>query len=91
MRHQDLTLMRLSAALREYWDPIGRGQMPDLPDDEYEAYAPGVLQLLAAGADDDAIAEHLHGLETRSMGLGPSSPLRLLHTVRQLREALTNH
>jgi hypothetical protein len=91
MRHEDLMLMRTSAALREYWDPIGRGQMPDLPDDEYEAYAPGVLQLLAAGADDDALAEHLRGLETRSMGLGPSSPHRLLRTVRQIREALINH
>ena len=81
-------IRRVSAALREHWDPIGGGQMPDLPADEYENYAPQIVKLIGEGADDFRLVSHLRELERVSMGLRPSPPDDLLSVVRQLRRAL---
>ena len=49
------------------WDPIGvRGEAPE---DEYNAYIGGIHALLAGGADKAAMVDHLHRMETESMGL----------------------
>ena len=57
------------------WDPIGILGDPGLnwPPDEYDAYAPGVLRHLHAGASVEVMAEHLNQLATGHMGL--SRPL----------------
>jgi hypothetical protein len=80
-------IRRVAAALRQHWDPIGGGSMPDLPTDEYDGYAPSVVGLIRRGADDLHIARHLAELERVSMGLSPSPPERLLPVVRELRRA----
>lgn len=80
-------MRRVAAALREHWDPIGRGQMPDLLADEYDSYAPQVVTLLRAGADDLRIATHLAELERTAMGLVPAPPHRLLPVVSAIRRA----
>ena len=72
-------------ALRSEWDPIGHGQIDDLPADEYESYASGVICLIERGADDAEIADHLASIESTQMGLSPQSQERLLHVVRKLR------
>ena len=81
-------IRRLSAALREHWDPIGGGKMPDLPADEYENYAPHIITLIREGADDFKLVAHLRELERVAMGLRPSPPDDLLPVVRHLRRVL---
>lgn len=61
--------------------------MPDLPPNEYESYAPGVLLLLRDGADDRRIATYLSRIERNSMGLRASQPERVLVLVPAIREA----
>ena len=80
-------IRRGSAALREHWDPIGGGQMPDLPPDEYENYAPHIITLIREGADDFKLVAHLRELERVAMGLRPSPPDDVLAVVRKLRRA----
>jgi hypothetical protein len=81
-------IRRVSAALREHWDPIGGGQMPDLPADEYENYAPHIITLIREGADDFKLVAHLRELERVAMGLRPSPADDLLSVVRHVRRAL---
>lgn len=80
-------MLRLSAALREHWDPIGRGDMPDLPADEYENHASHIITLISDGADDFKLVAHLRELERVAKGLRPSRPDDLLPTVHRLRRA----
>jgi hypothetical protein len=35
--------------LRRNWDPIGGGETPRLPADEYDSYAPRVVSLIESG------------------------------------------
>ena len=76
---------RVRTALREHWDPIGRGAIPELPATEYDGYAPEVVTLLREGADDQRIAEYLRDMERTSMGLTPASLEHLLAVVRAIR------
>ena len=80
-------IRRVSAALRAHWDPIGGGRMPDLPDDEYESYAPRVVALFREGADDRKVATYLSEVERVAMGIDPAPPDALLPTVRLVRTA----
>lgn len=52
---------RLLKAVREVlfrdWDPI-----PGSPSDEYDSYAPAVVRLLIADADERRIADHLRNV-----------------------------
>lgn len=41
-----ITAEEVAKILRESWDPIGMGSIPDLPADEYASYAPGVIGLI---------------------------------------------
>jgi hypothetical protein len=45
--------------------------------DEYDGYAPRLVQLLRKGGDAEAIAAHLHDVEHRSMDGPLTSPERL--------------
>ena len=78
----------VSAALRADWDPIGRGQMEDLPADEYESYAPSVVGLIERGANDAELADHLASIESEQMGLTTSSQERLIDVARKIRLAI---
>jgi len=53
--------------LRE-WDPIGIIDVPEA-EDEYDGYVGGVYRLLASGASQDQLVEHLRQIETTRMGL----------------------
>jgi hypothetical protein len=41
-----ITEAEVARLLREHWDPIGLGVMPELPADEYAAYAPKVVAII---------------------------------------------
>ena len=57
----------VQAALRE-WDPVGVHPGDDWPADEYDAYAPHIVSLLAHGATAEELAKHLEHLRTMTMG-----------------------
>lgn len=53
--------------LMEQWDPIGVNGISEAAD-EYDSYIGGVYGLLSRQSSDQEIAEHLHNIETKSMG-----------------------
>lgn len=75
-----------ATVLRREWDPIGRGQIEDLPSDEYDSYAPHVVALLRDGAEDGVIATYLGSLEAEAIGL--TSGLNLNAVAARLRAAV---
>jgi hypothetical protein len=77
----------VARALREIWDPIGEGKMPDLPADEYDSYAPGIVGLLAKGASDEVVAARLLELELSIVGPPGRSAAELLTIVKAVRAA----
>jgi hypothetical protein len=74
----------IAAILLRTWDPIGIQDEPGCLD-EYDGYVGGVYRLLASGADDGALVEHLAGLESREMGLPARDPQTLQKVVEELR------
>ena len=77
----------VARALRSDWDPIGAGQIADLPAHEYESYAPVVVGMFERGESDEAVARHLQELELR-IGGPPARPLaKLLDVARAVRAA----
>src|SRR3954469_14321838 len=76
----------VAAALHEHWNPIG---VRDLPVDEYDAYAPGVVSLLHAKVDDQTVARHLALLEERRFSLRPQPLEHLVTVAARLRTAAT--
>lgn len=59
---------RLSEALRQDWDPIGVGAIPEARD-EYDAYVDDLARLVLDRATPSAIFDHLWTIETQHMGL----------------------
>ncbi len=59
--------IRVDEVLQYVWDPIGISGAPEARD-EYHNYVQQVLNLALAD-DEDRLAEHLHSLETKHMGL----------------------
>jgi hypothetical protein len=49
------------------WDPIGVADYFPNTADEYDGYAPQLVQALRKGADADATAAHLRDVERQSM------------------------
>jgi hypothetical protein len=76
--------------LFDRWDPIGAGDEPGWPRDEYEGYAAGVLGLVLRHASDDVVAEHLGRIEDEWMGLTPSPLARRVAVAAEIREAVRN-
>jgi hypothetical protein len=78
--------------LRQIWDPIGLGA--ELPEDEYDSYAPGLVALVRdLTAFEAKIAAHLCRIEAEMMGLSPK-PARATRAARALlglREVCTRH
>lgn len=58
----------VSEVLHYLWDPIEVAGLPQARD-EYEAYVPGVLALLIAGASEEDLSLHLQALAEERMGL----------------------
>ena len=52
----------------QHWDPIGIKDVPECAD-EYDRYIDDIHWLLLCGAGFPEIAQHLHGIERRQMGL----------------------
>jgi hypothetical protein len=82
---RDVRARRLMASIRDVltkdWNPIG---FPGLPEDEYDAHIGGVYRLLASGAAEQAVADHLANLEAENMGLRRPSATDLLPVARKL-------
>ena len=53
------------------WDPIGVRGIPEAVD-EYDSYAPAVLQMLETGASDQQIADYLTSVVRDRMELRPN-------------------
>jgi len=71
--------------LRRDWDPIGGGEIADLPASEYDRYAPHCVSLVEGGADDQAIAAYLVALE---LGFTVSSGRNLVDIAGRIRRAV---
>jgi len=48
-----------SIILVQGWDPLGPDNGPEISDDEYDAYLGPTYRLIALGASEHDIAEHL--------------------------------
>jgi hypothetical protein len=55
-------------ALRNEWDPIGVGHVPEARD-EYDAYAPAIYNLVVGEKPRDEIVAYLWWLETEQIGM----------------------
>ena len=66
------------------WDPIGVRGIPEAVD-EYDSYAPAVLELLESGASDRSIADYLTGVTRDRMELRPD-PKAHANIAAMLRE-----
>ena len=69
--------------LLQEWDPLGIRDVPACAG-EYDSYVGGVYRLLAGGADQTAVAEHLRRVESESLGRGERSLDQLLPPARTL-------
>jgi hypothetical protein len=70
--------------LLRHWDPIGVADEPEARG-EYDAYVGPVCQLLARGASDREIAEHLVRVESEALGFTDSQWQLLVPTAHRLR------
>ena len=59
--------------------------MEDLPEDEYESYAPRVVALFREGAEDYKVASYLSDVERDTIGVKPTAPEELIPVVRRVR------
>lgn len=59
------------------WDPIGVADYFPNTADEYDGYAPQVVEVLRGGADAAAVAAHLRDVESAAMDGPFTSPERL--------------
>jgi hypothetical protein len=61
----------IRAILFEDWDPVGFG--PLLPADEYDAYIPGIMQLLEKHCTTEQLETHLVKIEKERFGAAQAS------------------
>lgn len=84
MKSKQKRSKEIHAEIREIllkeWDPVGVGDIAEASD-EYDGYIGGIYRLLALGADESKIVEHLYHIETAYMGL--SLKKQRLHVVAQ--------
>ena len=76
---------RIAAVLLQDWDPLGPNGRPEGADDEYDAYVGPVYRLLASGASEQALAEHLAQVEADAFGFGGTDPVSLIPVAAKLR------
>jgi hypothetical protein len=65
------------------WDPVGVADYFPNTADEYDLYAPQLVQVLREGGDAGAIAAHLRDIERQRMD-GPLTSKRRLRDVGSL-------
>ena len=70
--------------LMQDWDPIGIKNTPECRD-EYDSYIGGIYRLLARGATEEQIVEHLDRIESQQMLLPRSDKTTLDPVARKLR------
>lgn len=58
---------QIDQILWEDWDPIGVNDIA--PRDEYQSYTPLILKLVKSNSDTTKIAEKLHEIETKTIGV----------------------
>jgi hypothetical protein len=68
MAKSDPRLPIIQEILFQEWDPIGVNGYPQCRD-EYDLYAPTILELLRGGADELKIAKVLSDFQRVSMGM----------------------
>ena len=68
----------------QYWDPINVKDEPNAMD-EYDSYIGGVYRLLAGGATELEVAEHLASVERDFMGYSTGAEA-LMPVARQLKQ-----
>jgi len=74
--------VQVQGILREHWDPIGVGKVPEAYD-EYDSYAPQIAELLRWVVSEEALMAHLLNIETETMGLSGG------YSTKQAVDALT--
>jgi hypothetical protein len=74
----------IRVVLRRDWDPLGIQDVAEAQD-EYDSYVAGVYRLLASGASENQLIDHLQQIETVAMGLSGSEPAKLRPVVHRLR------
>lgn len=87
MQQYNRLYVRIQELLLHEWDPIGVHDEP-LAQYEYDSYIPGIIGQLQRDADVPELAEHLHSLETKEMGL-PGNWEHNEIVAEQLRTAFT--
>jgi hypothetical protein len=68
------------------WDPMGVGDYFPNTADEYDGYAPQLVEVLRKGGDADGVAAHLRDVERHSMDGPLTSPERLKYLGSLIRE-----
>lgn len=76
---------KIGDTLLRHWDPIGVKDDPECSG-EYDSYIGPVYRLLASGASDRDIAEHLVRIETESLGYHDTEWRMLIPVARRLRD-----
>ena len=72
------------------WDPIGVSDCFPNTADEYDGYAPQIVQALRNGASEEEIAHMLAGIEHDSIGLAVPAATRLRPIAEFLRSWFEN-
>ena len=75
----------IAAVLVQDWDPLGPDNRPEDSDDEYDAYVGPIYRLIASGASEHDIAEHLARVEADAFGFPNTDPAALLPVAQKLR------
>jgi hypothetical protein len=84
---RDQRARQIQATIRQAllldWDPIGVQEIPEAHD-EYDSYIGGVYRLIASGATEQQVADHLWHIENDTMGLPAPDRDALLLVARKL-------
>jgi hypothetical protein len=75
---------RIGGVLLKSWDPLDVAGRPDR-EDARAAYVEAVVALVAAGATDREVADHLCAVETRALGYQDTDSGMLRPTAKKLR------
>jgi hypothetical protein len=84
-RHARELQRAIGDLLLRHWDPLGVADVPE-GEGQYDAYVGPVYRLLADGASDREIAEHLVRVETEALGFEDSHWRLLVPTAHKLRK-----
>lgn len=75
---------RIRQILLRDWDPIGVQDISEAQD-EYDSYVGGVYRLLASGATEAQVVDHLWRIENDTIGRPALDRVELVSLARKLR------